>query len=56
MFLDLNRDVEVSPKDAALMIASENNAEVLQEGFFIYSSSKKNAKENVGPLLNETAT
>jgi len=38
------------------MIASENNAEVLQEGFFLYTSSKRNAKENMDPLFNETGT
>lgn len=51
-----NRDVEVSPKDTALMTASETNAEALHEGFFIYTSSKTNATENMGPLLNETGT
>lgn len=52
----LNRGVEVSapPKDAALMTASENNAEIFQEAFLVYTSSKRNATENCGHfLLNE---
>lgn len=36
------------------MTASENNAEVLQEAFLVYISSKRNATENCGHfLLNE---
>lgn len=37
------------------MTASENNAELLQEAFFIYTSNKSNATEKCGHfVLNDT--